>query len=150
MSNTKKNVFSIIGEFKDTQDRGRRFIPDSPAYYHDRCSKQPLKIKYTCTFSKRIPTRSEAQLDYHWVLCEYISEHTGYSPEEVHQLSKQLVFGTEEINIGKYRAIVCKSIADRAMLPKYEMVELIQKDLEICQENDIVVPTSEELGYIKN
>jgi len=146
-SSTNKTVWSVIGEFRDLDGR-RKFVPDSSDYYIDRCSKMPLGKKYTCDITTNIPTRSEAQLAYHWILCQYISEHTGFTPDEVHQLSKQLVWGTKTVNIGKYTAQVCKSIADRAMTPKFEVVALIQRDLEICAENEIRVPTKAELGYI--
>lgn len=149
MSNRDKEMFSIIGEFKDVDGR-RKFIPDSPSYYIDRCSRMPLNKKFTAKFTTKIATRSEQQLAYHWILCQYISEHTGFTPEEVHQLSKQLVWGTQTIKIGKYTAQVLKSISDRALTPKFEVVALIQKDLEICAENEIHVPTSEELGFISN
>jgi hypothetical protein len=148
MSNSNdKIIFSCIGEFKDVDGR-RRFIPDSPDYYVDRSSKQPLNKKYTCDFTTKVPTRSEAQLAYHWILCQYISEHTGFQPGEVHQMAKQLVWGTKTVKIGKYTTQVCKSISDKAMTPKYEVVLLIEKDLEMCADNDIRVPTRKELGYI--
>ena len=147
-STTNKDVFAVIGEFRQVEEFRRAFVPDSSAYYRDRSNRQPLNKKYTCTFSTKIATRSEQQLAYHWILCEYISEHTGFTADEVHQLSKQLVWGTQTIKIGKYTAQVCKSIADRAMTPKYEVVALIEKDLEICADNEIQVPTKEELGYL--
>lgn len=150
MSSTNKICFNVIGEFRQVEENRRAFVPDSPAYYRDRSNRQPLNKKYQVTFSTKIPTRSEQQLAYHWVLMTYLSEHTGFTPEECHQLIKQLVWGTETIKIGKYTAQVCKSISDRALRPKYEVVELIQKGLEVCAENDIIVPTAESLGYIKN
>ena len=148
MKTTNKEVFSIQGSFKQVEEFRRAFVPDSPAYYRDRSNHQPLNKKYTVTFSTKIPTRSEQQLAYHWVLMSYLSEHTGFTPDECHQLIKQLVWGTETIKIGKYSAQVCKSISDKAMRPKYEVVALIEKDLEICAENEIRVPTRKELGYV--
>ena len=45
---------------------------------------------------------------------------------------------------------VRKSISNEARLPKYDAVELITYDLELCQWAGIIVPTAESLGYIKN
>ena len=149
-STTNKSVFRIIGEFKDDPERGRRFIPDSAPYYHDRCSKMPLNKKFTCDFTTKIPTRSEAQLDYHWVICNYISEHTGFTKYEVHDFMMRKVFGTKIIKIGNFQTEVRESISDRAKLPKYMAVDLITEDLQICQDLEIAVPTAQELGYISN
>jgi hypothetical protein len=145
-STTNKKIFSCIGEFRDLDGR-RKFVPDSAPYYVDRCSKMPLNKKFSCDFTTKIPTRSEAQLDYHWVLCNYISEHTGFTDREVHDFMMRKVFGTKIIKIGNYQTEVRESISDRAKLPKYMAVDLITADLELCQELEIVVPTPESLGY---
>jgi hypothetical protein len=147
MATTNKKVFSCIGEFRDLEGR-RRFVPDSAPYYHDRCSKMPLDKKFSCDFTTKIPTRSEAQLDYHWVLCNYISEHTGFTDREVHDFMMRKVFGTKIIKIGNYQTEVRESISDRAKLPKYMAVDLVSADLELCAELEIRVPTKKELGYI--
>lgn len=145
---TNKEIFSIIGEFRDDPERGRRFIPDSAPYYHDRCSKQQLNKKYTATFSTKIPTRSESQLAYHFVLCEYISEHTGFTVSETHELLMREKWGTKNITIGKITQNVRESIADIAKFPLPKMVEQITFDLEVCQDLEIRVPSKKELGYI--
>ena len=146
-STTNKKIFSCIGEFRDMEGR-RKFVPDSAPYYVDRCSKMPLNKKFSCDFTTKIPTRSEAQLDYHWVLCTYISEHTGFTDREVHDFMMRKVFGTKIIKIGNYQTEVRESISDRAKLPKYMAVDLVSADLELCAELEIRVPTKKELGYI--
>lgn len=146
-SSSNKHIFSIIGEFRDVGGR-RRFIPDSEAYYQDRCAKQPLGKKFTADFTTKIPTRSQSQLAYHFVLCEYISEHTGFSVSETHELLMREKWGTKQIKIGKYTQEVRESIADIAKFPLPKMVEQINFDLSVCADLEIRVPTKRELGYI--
>lgn len=148
MSSTDKKCFSVIGSFKQVEEFRRAFVPDSPVYYRDRANHQPLNKKYTCTFSTKIPTRSEAQLDYHFVLCEYLSEHTGFTKPEIHDFMMRKVFGTKIIKIGNYQTEVRESMSDRAKLPKYMAVDLITADLQLCGELEIAVPTAESLGYM--
>jgi len=147
MATTNKECFVIIGEFRDQEGR-RRFCPDSPAYYNDRSSKQPLNKKYTVTFSTKIPTRSQSQLAYHFVLCEYISEHTGFTVSETHELLMHEKWGTKLIKIGKYSQSVRESVADIAKFPLPKMVEQITFDLSVCADLEIRVPTKKELGYV--
>ena len=43
------------------------------------------------TIARRRATRSQAQNRYWWGVCiELVSEHTGYTPDEVHELAKQM------------------------------------------------------------
>ncbi len=149
-----KEFFTILGQFKDVPDKEfgqrRAFIPDSPRYYRDRCSKMPLNKRFCARFTSKVATRSSQQLAYHWVIVTYISEHTGFTPEEVHDFIMRKKFGTKTIKIGGYETQVRLSISNRAKMPKYDVVELIEEDLNICQELEIAVPTREELGYIPN
>jgi hypothetical protein len=147
MASTNKECFAIIGEFRDQEGR-RRFCPDSPAYYNDRCAKQPLSKKYTATFSTKIPTRSQSQLAYHFVLCEYISEHTGFTVSETHELLMREKWGTKLIKIGKYSQSVRESVADIAKFPLAKMMEQINFDLSVCADLEIRVPSKRELGYV--
>ena len=147
MATTNKEYFAIIGEFRDQEGR-RRFCPDSPAYYNDRSSKQPLSKKYTVSFSTKIPTRSQSQLAYHFVLCEYISEHTGFTVSETHELLMREKWGTKLIKIGKYSQSVRESVADIAKFPLPKMVEQITFDLSVCADLEIRVPSKKELGYV--
>ena len=147
MATTNKECFAIIGEFRDQEGR-RRFCPDSPAYYNDRSAKQPLNKKYTVSFSTKIPTRSQSQLAYHFVLCEYISEHTGFTVSETHELLMREKWGVKKITIGKITQEVRESIADIAKFPLPKMVEQITFDLSVCADLEIRVPSKKELGYV--
>lgn len=144
---TEKEMFTILGQFHDTKS-GRKFIPTSPKYYRDRCSHMPLNKQFAVKFTTKIPTRSEFQLRYHFVLMGYIADYTGDRVEEVHDAIMRDKFGTKKIKIGEIVQEVRPSVSDKALFPKGYMVELISYDLEICHRLGIYVPTMEELGYV--
>ena len=146
-SSTNKKCWSCIGEFRDLEGK-RKFVPDSAPYYVDRCSKMPLNKKFTCDFTTEIPTLSEAQRDYHFVLMQYIGEHCGYSKQEAHETLMREKWGTKKCTIGKYTQEVRESIADIAKFPKGMMVEQINFDLAVCADLEIRVPSKRELGYV--
>lgn len=145
---TIKELFTILGEFK-LVDGQKRFVPRSPSYFRQCQATAPLGKMVSVTFSAKIPSRSQAQLAYHWVLMGLISENTGYSTQEASDLVLA-EFGAKEVVIGKRRVLSIPSISDRAKFPLAKMVEVIMMDLDLCKELGIKVPTMEELGYISN
>jgi hypothetical protein len=157
-STTNKIIFSILGFFKDVSREcpqchyktpvKREFVADSLPYLHDRSSKQPLDKQFTCDFTTKIPTLTEAQRDYHFVLMQYIGEHCGYPKQEAHETLMRAKWGTKKCTIGKYTEMVRESIADIAKFPLPKMQEQIDFDLSVCADLEIRVPTKKELGYI--
>jgi hypothetical protein len=101
-------------------------------------------------FSEHVPTRSEAQLAYHWVIMGYMSEHTGFTKEEMHDVAMKTVFGVVRKTYNGKVYECRQSISNSAKLPKYKVVELILWDLQECAKLEIAVPSKEELGYIAN
>ncbi len=80
---TRKEVFTVLGEVKEVDGR-KRFIPISADYLKDQLARLPAGKKISATFSEYRALRSNPQLRYHFVLCGYISAHTGYTKREVH------------------------------------------------------------------
>lgn len=146
---TLKEVFTILGSVQASEGR-KKFVPKSLAYFNDRMSRIKEGQVLHVTFSTSIPTRSQSQLDYHWVLMQYIADSTGYTKEEVHEWMMVKKFGTSQVTLNGESYEVRKSVANRARFPKSDMVELITADLELCRDLGINVPTPEELGYISN
>lgn len=146
---TNKELFTIIGQFKEV-DGEHRFVPSSPTYFRTASRRAPLGKPVAVTFSTKVPTRSQAQLRYHWVLVGYIAEHTGYTKEEVSDLVLRNKFGVKTITINGLSSQVRQSISEIARFPKMQMMELIEYDLEIARELGVHVPTMEELGFIPN
>jgi hypothetical protein len=146
---TRKEIFTVLGTIQRVEDR-HRFIPNSPGHMSACVSRIPLGKPVSCTFYDQIPTRSEGQLAYHWVLMGHIATHTGYTKDEVHDAIMRKKFGTKKIKLAGMEIEVRKSVSDKARFPKSDMVELISYDREICDRLEIVVPTAEELGYISN
>ncbi len=144
---TEKELFTVLGEFK-LVDNKKRFIPKSPAYYNQESQKVPLGKVVAVEFKAKLPSRSQAQLRYHWVLIGYLAEHCGYTGEEMHDAVMRAKFGIKTVKVGKLVQQVRKSISGHAYLSKADTMELINYDLELCAEMDIHVPTMEELGYL--
>ena len=142
----KRVLFSVIGEVKQVDGR-KRFVPKSIHHLNACISRFPVGKKVSATFSEIRYMRSDAQLRYHHVLIEYIAEHTGYTHDECHDAIMRIVFGEKEVVIAGTKTMVRKSLAEHGDVMKNEAVELIEKDLAICDEYEITVPTAEELGY---
>ena len=150
-----KEIFSIVGEFKDSKRINKNgvevfqkvFVPASSEHYNQEANKAKTGQKYWINFTTRIPTRSKQQLKYHMVLCGYIADYTGFTREEMHAFRMAEQFGTKEITVGGVTKTIRKSIAEKAHLNKSDCVELIMGDLDLCKKLGIIVPTQKELGY---
>lgn len=53
------------------------------------------------------------------------------------------------MNVDGIEIEVPRSIADRAQVPKDDMGELIEYELELCERLGVRVPTKQELGYLE-
>jgi hypothetical protein len=149
MAHNDKKIFSVLGKVVQNDNR-RRLEVNSPTHLHSCLNRLPLGKQITVTFSEKVPTRSEGQLAYHWVLMAYIADHCGYKSEDVHDAVMRVKFGTKHIKIGNLEQEVRRSISDSAKMPLADCMELIDYDLELCQQLEIHVPTPAELGYISN
>ena len=152
---SQKEIFTVLGQIGTTEvvtERGKftrhTFIPDSQNYMRDRLNKIPVKKKVSVAFSEHIPTRSEGQLAYHFVLCTLISDHTGDSPTEIHEAVMILKFGTKKVKLLGKEIDVRKSISNKAKMPLPMAMDLINFDLEVCKFLELKVPTRKELGYV--
>lgn len=146
---SKNELFTAHGVI-GMVDGKKKFIPKSPAYVRDQMSKLQVGKNASMTLSETKAIRSPAQLAYHWVLMGYIAEYTGNTKEEMHDAIMRIKFGEKEVRIGNYKVRVRKSVSDEARMAKFDMVDLISFDLELCADLEIRVPTAEELGYIPN
>lgn len=149
MIHNDKKLFTVLGSVVQVENR-RRFKVNSPMHLESALRRLPMGKQIAITFSERVPTRSQAQLAYHWVLIGYIADHSGYTSEETHDAVMRMKFGTKSIRLGSRTVEVRRSVADIARMPKLDMVDLITYDLELCTELNIRVPTAEDLGYITN
>lgn len=147
--NTKQHLFTILGVVKEREGK-KHFASNSKTYFQDRIDKLAVGLKVKAEFFESKTTRSEAQLSYYWVLCNYIAEYNGNTKEEIHDALMKLKFGTKRIVLMGKEVEVRKSISNKAQFPKYMMVELVEFALETCKELEIKVPTKQELGYIDN
>lgn len=148
---TKKEIFTALGSIQMVEDaKGiprKRFVPNSVAYINDNISRLAVGKKLSSIFYEERMTRSRSQLKYHMVLMGYLAEYAGTSKEEMHDAVMRLKFGTKEVVLMGMSTRVRRSVSDAAMMQKYDMVELINYDLELCAWAEIKVPTAEELGY---
>lgn len=146
---TKQELFTSIGHVEVVNGK-KRFVLNSPDHYQMQLNKAPVGKPIAATFIENKASRSEQQLRYYFVLVGYIADHCGYNKEECHDALMRVKFGTRKIKIAGHVAEVRKSIANKARMPKYQCVELIDFALECCKELGIIVPTAKELGYISN
>lgn len=75
-----------VAQVKD----GRLFIQNRRAF-DQRIARFDDRWILEVTVKRLRATRSQQQNRYWWGVCvDLVSEHTGYSPEEVHEIAKQL------------------------------------------------------------
>lgn len=149
----RKELFTILGTFKDVENpktgyTETRFVPNSTGHFRTMSANSPKGKVIAATFYENITARSRNQVAYHYVLLRYIAKETGYTVDELHDAIMRIVFGTKVITINGKAVEIRKSLSHQANLPKYEAVELIEYDLDLCEQLHIKVPTPEELGYI--
>lgn len=148
-SRSKKPVelFSVLGQV--VLDGGKkRFAFNSPGMYFTSLNRLAPGKQYRVTFNEDVFSRSHSQLAYHWVLLGLISDHSGHSKEELHDVVMRAKFGTKKIKIAGIEQEVRKSISNSANMKMADAVELITFDLEICAKLDIFVPSMADLGYL--
>lgn len=149
LNQKRKVVFTALAHVKIVEGV-KKVVMQSPKHWMQQVSRLNVGKQYGVVIEEYKATRSREQLAYYWVLIGYIADHTGHTPEELHDAIVRQKFGTTLVEVAGIKQEVRKSIADSARFPKGEMVELITEVLEICQKLEIRVPTKEELGYISN
>lgn len=140
-------LFSVLGTV-EIIDGIKRFIPKSKAYLNSCLNRIPAGKKVSASFQIAGAIRSNSQLRYHWVLMGYLSDHTGYTKEELHDWVMRVKFGEKAITLQGITMKTRKSLSDTGKMPKHEAVELIDFDKKLCADLDIHIPTAEELGYL--
>jgi hypothetical protein len=146
---TLHEEFNALGTIVMENDR-KRLALKSPAYYQHSLNRIPIGKDVTVTLSTKKSTRSQQQLRYYHVLVQMVSDHTGYTHDEVHDFVMRSRFGTKQVTLNGKTVEVRRSISNAAKMPKYECVELIEYVIALCDDLSIRVPTMEELGYIQN
>ena len=140
--------FTSLGVVQLVNDK-KRIVPNSIAYYHAGVSAFPLGTKVRATYKQVKSEHSKAQHAYHFVLCGLIASHTGYTTDDVHDAMMKQAFGTKKVTLLGKTTEARESLSAAAQLSVGKAVELVNKDLEVCAELGIVVPTKEELGYLE-
>lgn len=146
---SRKELFTVIGKIEIVEGR-HRFIPNSTDYLADQLKGLPPKTELSCTFAKHVATRSQSQLAYYWIILDYLAKHIGDIKEELHECIMIELFGTKKRTFNGKDYYIRQSISDKALFPKYRMVDLISYTLNVCNKLGVNVPTPEELGYQSN
>jgi hypothetical protein len=81
-----------------------------------------LKGDILIEVSENRGTRSNQQNKYYWsVVCGLISEHTGYTPEEVHNFYKELFLtDKKEVIIGKDKLVIEQATTTKLTTKEFE------------------------------
>lgn len=102
------------------------------------------------SFATPQPAPSRAQLFYDWVLMGYLAEHVGCAESEMHEIVMRQKFGTKTVMVAGVSHEVRRSVSDGAKMPKPDMSELIEYDLDLCKELDVRVPRPRILATSQN
>lgn len=128
----------------------KRFVPHSVPYHHQGINRFSEGAKVRATYKEVKREHSRPQHNYHFALCGLISDHTGYTVDDVHDAMMKLTFGTRSVSLLGREFEARESISSAAQMSSAKAQELINKDLEVCADLEIRVPTMKELGLISN
>lgn len=99
------------------------------------------------TIDTKSPKRSESQNNYYWgVVLPLISESTGHSINEMHEIMKRLHLPPK---IVRYRGREIKMPNSTATLTKSDFVEYVERIKVEAADLGVNIPSPEEAGYIK-
>lgn len=103
--------------------------------------------EYELRIDRKRATRSEQQNRYWWGVCvELVSEHTGYTPEEVHEFAKQTFLPKKLAMADGNGEIVgeCVIGGSTTKLDKIQFGEFVERFRQWAAETlDIVIPDPE-------
>lgn len=120
----------------------------NPSYYQDQLNQLKGKKKAFVTIETGGSSRSLQQNRYLWsVIYPILAETTGYSDEEVHEWAKSALLPPKILKVGTKAVYTARSTTS---LTVGEMVEYIDKLIELAENLGCVVPTLEQAGYISN
>lgn len=112
----------IHPKFLAINEKGKLKIYDRPKF-DEYLQTLPDKVFIVVKSAKEREIRSNEQNRYYWgVVVELISEHTGYTKDEVHEILKAL-FLSRPIEIGGKEVLISKSTAS---LNTKEMEEYLE------------------------
>lgn len=146
---SQKEIFTALGVIEMVEGN-HRFIPNSTKYLSDQLRNIPLKRKISCTFTEHIAERSKEHLAYYWIILGYLANYNGDIKEELHECIMIELFGTKKKNFNGKEYTIRKSVSNKAHMPSHQMTELTLYVKDICKKFGVILPTEEELGYIKN
>jgi len=103
-----------------------KFIPDKPKDFRfEFYRREGKRVSLTVSYEKK--NRSNNQNKYYWgVVCELISEVTGYEKDEIHEILKQM-FLAEPKFIGSQEVVIGKSSADLDTVQYEDYLEKIRR-----------------------
>lgn len=143
----RKPLFSVLGTAQRVEGK-IRFVPKSLDYLNHKLSKLPMGKELELSISAVNVQRSNAQLNYHWVIVGLIAEHTGHTEPEIHDAVLRAKFGEKKIKLGPLDVAVRRSVSDLAKMSKDDMSSLIEFDERLAAELEVRIPTARELGYL--
>lgn len=144
-----KEQFTSLGTVVETEN-GKKIQLKSTAHYQTQVNKLPVGKEVHIDVSTKIPTRSQQQRRYYFVLVGYVADHTGFTKDELHSWIMIEKFGTKTVTVNGKTHEVRQSISDVAIMTSFQCMELIDYVLELAGDLGVNVPTQEELGFISN
>lgn len=121
---------------------------DHPELYNDLLKGRLANCRVQLDIDRKKTPRSQQQSAYLFAaVYPPIAEHTGYSVPEVHEVCKQMFLPPRQMSIGDKMVTVPGSTAP---LTTAEMMDYIDRCIDLAHELGCTVQTPEEAGFISN
>lgn len=130
----------------------KHFVPLSRGHVLAVYNRLGINKKVWMTPQVEELTFSESQRSYFFVVIGYLCDYTGSTKDEEYVAIIEDCFPDEvyeKVVQGKLRHFR-PSISDVGKMPLPKMQTLIDFAVNRCKDNDIRIPTAEELGYLPN
>ena len=123
-------------------DVGRLHLDNRPAFDQATAGRKGKRVVLSLSEEKR--NRSQRQNAYWWGVCVHlVSEHTGYEPEEVHEIAKKM-FLPKRLTVRRKNGRLCGRFTIGGSTTKLkvdEMQEFIDRYKRwAAQELGVVIP----------
>lgn len=120
------------------------YVKDKSILENLKSELSQRKFPYSVTIREPKKSRSINQNKYYWTLVNILSPHTGYSPDDLHDVLKVKFLGVREIQFKGNTYLIAKSTAG---LTTKEFTEYLDKVHALGLELGVTLPQPNYWGY---
>lgn len=116
-----------------------KLVLDNPSWFKGML-QQFNNAPVVLTLERKVNSRSKGQLGYYWgIILQHISEHTGHTPEDLHDIFKMKYLRRKKV----WRGSALLTVGSTSSLSSNEMSEFMQNIILEANEMGIEIPPAD-------